>query len=128
MLNDYWMQLKQIGTQLQNMGLEIQKMGMVNIMNQNQFQAIGMQISNMGLQIFNYGIQMSNLILNMQEINMNMNMQMPAFINQMQMMPQMNQPKNNYSNNEDQCICNDPNYMKIFFDYYGNKKFYYILL
>ena len=117
MLNNYGNKLKNIGTQLQNMGTEIQKIGMQNIItNQNQLQAIGMQISNMGLQLFKYGVQISNLLFNMQQINMNMQ-------NQMQIMyQQMNQTMNNNSNNEENCICDDPNFIRIIFDYFGKRK------
>ena len=132
--NDYGTQLKNIGMQLQNMGLEIQNMGMQNpYIFQNQLQNIGIQVSNYGIQIFNFGVQMTNIINNIQGINMNFNIQMSNMLNQMKMMEQMNPLMINNNNNEEKnkcnnsnCSCNNPNYIRIILDYCGERKFFVV--
>ena len=118
--NDYGVQLNNIGIQLQNIGLQISNMGMIS---QNVIiQKIAFEVSNMGIQIFNYGTQINNIINNMNSINMEMMAQMKMI----QPMMNMNMNINNNSQKKHICICDDPNIIEIYFNYYGKKKLYFI--
>ena len=99
MFVDYGTQLNNIGLQLQNIGNQIKNIGIQNPMMYNQqFDFIGKEIFIIGNQIINYGMQISNIMNNIQNMQMINQMEMMNQFNQMKMMNQMMPQLNNQNN------------------------------
>ena len=99
MFVDYGTQLNNIGLQLQNIGNQIKNIGIQNPMMYNQqFDFIGKEIFIIGNQIINYGMQISNIMNNIQNMQMINQMEMMNQFNQMDMMNQMMPQLNNQNN------------------------------
>ena len=103
-LKNYGIELQNIGTQIQNFGMQMKN---TTFTIGDQLENLGMQISNLGIQVFTIGTNISNMILqnqNMGDIsfqNQFMGLQMFNYMNQNNNMGIMNQMQSMENNNKE---------------------------
>ena len=103
-LKNYGIELQNIGTQIQNFGMQMKN---TTFTIGDQLENLGMQISNLGIQVFTIGTNISNMMLQNQNMgnisfqNQFMGLQMFNYMNQNNNMGIMNQMQSMENNNKE---------------------------